>query len=63
MFNIGIWNGLKASIDIGGQIPPVSIEGVKLLWKKAQKKEKKKKTSETINSTIPIRKPLVTFIV
>lgn len=44
-------------------MPPVSIEGVKLLWKKAQKKEKKKSTSEIINRTIPMRKPLVTLIV
>lgn len=57
----GIWNGLNTSIETGGQVPPVSIEGANLLWKKAQKKEKKKKISDTIKSTIPMRRPVVTL--
>jgi hypothetical protein len=39
---------------------PNSIVGDKLLWKKAQKKETKKKTSEIINKIIPHRNPKVT---
>jgi len=34
--------------------------GDNLLWKKAQKKEIKKNTSEIINKIIPHRKPIVT---
>ena len=45
------------SIPGGGHIPPISTVGDNLLWKKAQKKERKKKTSETINKIIPHRKP------
>jgi len=37
--------------------------GAKLEWKKAQKKEKKNITSETINNNIPIFKPFCTFCV
>jgi hypothetical protein len=39
---------------------PNSIVGERLLWKKAQKKEIKKKISETINKIIPHRRPKVT---
>jgi hypothetical protein len=42
---------------------PNSIVGDKLLWKKAQKKEIKKKISETINRIIPHRSPSVTTCV
>ena len=42
---------------MGGQIEPSSGVGAKLLWKKAQKKEKKKATSEVINRIIPRRSP------
>jgi len=44
-------------IPIGGQQEPNSIAGARLLWKKAQKKEKKNIISETINKIIPIRRP------
>jgi hypothetical protein len=60
VFNRGIWKGLKAKIPIGGQVAPNSIVGDRLLWKKAQKKETKKNTSDTINKIIPHRKPIVT---
>ena len=53
VFKSGIWKGLKAWIPAGGQHPPNSTVGAKLLWKKAQKKEKKNKTSEVINKIIP----------
>jgi hypothetical protein len=38
----------------------MSKVGARLLWKKAQKKEKKKNTSEIINRSIPKRSPLAT---
>lgn len=59
MFNSGTWIGLKAEIPAGGQARPISITGAKLLWKKAQKKEKKNMTSEIINKIIPKRSPFV----
>jgi len=61
VFNNGTWNGLNTLIPKGGQIEPISIFGDKLLWKKAQKKLKKKKISETINKAIPQRKPSSTI--
>lgn len=60
VFNKGIWNGLKGWIPKGGQYIPISIVGANLLWKNAQKKEKKNKTSDRINKIIPQRKPVVT---
>lgn len=59
----GIWNGLNGIIFIGGHMVPISIFGAKLLWKKAQKKEIKKKISEIIKRIIPQRNPLETKIV
>lgn len=59
----GIWIGLKGEINLGGQIIPNSGVGDNLLWKNAQKKEIKKKTSEVINKIIPHRNPIDTFIV
>lgn len=61
VFNKGIWNGLKGSKFVGGQIPPISTVLFKLLWKNLQKKEKKKSTSDTINKIIPQRNPCITF--
>lgn len=46
---------------MGGQFIPSSIEGDSLLWKKLQKKEIKKNTSDTINKIIPQRNPIVTL--
>lgn len=57
VFKRGIWKGLNGLIPTGGQIVPISIEGARLLWKKAQKKEKKKRTSEVIKRIIPHRRP------
>jgi hypothetical protein len=56
----GICKGLKALIPEGGQAKPSSTAGERLLWKKAQKKEIKKKISETIKRIIPQRKPTAT---
>jgi len=60
VFKRGTWKGLKIRIPIGGQVLPSSIEGDRLLWKKAQKNLIKKKISETINKIIPQRNPMVT---
>ena len=57
VFNNGTWNGLKTLIPKGGHIEPRSTLGDSLAWKNAQKKLKKKKTSETINKAIPHRRP------
>lgn len=45
---------------LGGHWLPISIFGERLLWKKAQKKEIKKKTSDKINKIIPIFNPFNT---
>ena len=59
----GTENGLSIWIPMGGQRAPNSIAGARLLWKKAQKNDTKKHTSETINSSIPIFKPFLTISV
>jgi hypothetical protein len=46
---------------VGGHCSPNSMVGESLLWKKAQKKEKKKSTSDVINRIMPHRIPLVTI--
>jgi hypothetical protein len=53
----GTSKGLKTSIPFGGQIVPISIAGVKLEAKNAQKNAKKNITSEAINNSIPYRRP------
>lgn len=60
VFKRGIWKGLNGEIPLGGQSMPISTVGDNLEWKKAQKKEKKNKTSEIINKIIPHRKPVTT---
>jgi len=63
VFNKGTWNGLIASKPNGGQHIPISKFGASLMWKKAQKKEKKNKISEIINKAIPQRNPFTTRLV
>lgn len=53
-------NGL---IPAGGQAAPISTAGAKLLWKKAQKNDKKNRTSDVIKRIIPQRKPIPTIVV
>jgi len=48
---------LKGVIPNGGHRVPISTEGDSLLWKKAQKNEKKNNTSEVIKRIIPQRRP------
>lgn len=61
VFSSGIANGFSGSIPAGGHEQPSSGVGANLLWKKAQKKAKKNKTSEAINKIIPHRKPFATY--
>ena len=61
VFSRGTLNGLNAWMPIGGQVDPNSILGDNLLWKKAQKNEKKNITSEQIKSNIPQRSPVSTI--
>ena len=63
VFVKGTFQGLNASTPIGGQEQPNSILGERLLWKKAQKKEKKNITSEVMKSIIPHRSPISTISV
>jgi hypothetical protein len=53
VFKRGTSRGLKGITPAGGQCTPNSKEGERLLWKKAQKNEKKNSTSDTINKSIP----------
>jgi len=48
---------LMVITPIGGQVHPVSIEGVSLLWKNAQKKAEKKQILLVINRSIPSFSP------
>lgn len=57
MFKRGIENGLIGEIPVGGHLQPNSGVGANLLWKKAQKKETKKRTSDKIKRIIPQRSP------
>ena len=61
VFNKGIENGFNGSTPLGGQTAPISTVGTKLLWKKAQKKEKNKQTSDKINKIIPYFSPCFTI--
>ena len=63
VFNKGTPHGDKGLIPIGGQVFPSSTVGASLLWKKAQKKAKKKHTSDTMNKTTPTRSPRDVFVV
>ena len=60
VFNRGTPKGSRVVIPVGGQQPPISGEGARLEWKKAQKKPRKKKTSEVINRIMPYRRPFWT---
>ena len=57
----GTSKGLIASIPAGGHTLPTSMLGLSDAWKKAQKKARKKKTSEQIKRTMPMRIPLSTL--
>lgn len=56
----GTFIGLNIFTREGGHSCPISIDGLILEWKYAQKKDKKNKTSDTMNRIIPDLSPLVT---
>lgn len=62
VFRRGTWIALKGLIPEGGHNNPISIVGERLLWKNAQKKEKKNRTSEVIKRIMPQRNPLETTL-
>lgn len=62
VFNNGTFMGLNASILSGGQFWPISIQGLTLEWKYAQKKDTKNKTSELMNRIIPILIPSIILL-
>ena len=59
---MGTCVGLNGWIPVGGQVDPSSIAGDSLVWKNAQKDDTKNRTSETINTIIPHRRPFVTIL-
>lgn len=61
MFRRGTLNGFNGLIPVGGHAQPSSGVGDNLLWKNAQKKAKKNRTSDVINRIIPHRRPVVTY--
>lgn len=61
VFSSGTSKGLIASIPTGGQTLPTSMLGLRDAWKNAQKKARKKKTSEQIKRIMPQRIPLSTL--
>ena len=63
VFNNGTENGFRGSTPSGGQQTPISTAGDKLLWKKAQKKDTKKKISDTMNNRNPIFRPFTVALV
>lgn len=63
VFRRGTLNGLIGVIPVGGHVHPSSGVGARLLWKKAQKNDRKKQTSERIKRIIPKRRQLSRFLV
>lgn len=59
----GTSRGLSGVIPVGGHWLPSSGVGAKLEWKKAQKKPRKKNTSDVMKRIIPYRKPFWTVSV
>lgn len=63
VFNNGNAHGSNEDIPTGGQLSPVWTQEFIIIWKKAQKKEKKNIISLTINKHIPSLIPFWTLIV
>jgi len=63
VFSSGMLSGSIVWIPIGDQIQPNSGVGVRLLWKKAQKKAAKKQIFLVINSNMPRRRPFCVLFV
>jgi len=68
MIKINVLNKGKSKTGItckptGGHIEPISIEGHKAEWKKAQKKPKNNIISDAIKKIKPVFKPFLTTLV
>ena len=63
VFKRGTLRGFKTSTLYGGQIRKQSTDTLKLEWKKAQKKPKKKRTSDEINQIILVNRFFCTIFV
>jgi len=61
VFSRGTFIGLNDVIELGGQFCPISMFGLILLWKYAQKNDMKNSTSEVMNRIIPILSPVITL--
>jgi len=62
VFSSGMFIGLNILTPRGGHLTPKSGVGEILLWKNAQKNEKKNKISDTIKKITPNLIPIITFI-
>ncbi len=62
VFNKGISHGFKVIKKAGGQTLPMAGLGLKLEWKKAQKKAKKNITSDRIKNITPSLNHLAPFL-
>jgi hypothetical protein len=62
LYKGNIYTGIDV-IPTGGYCAPNKIDGLKELWKKAQKKPKNNIISDTINNKNPDVKPICTAIV
>lgn len=60
VFSSGTSRGFRGVTPVGGHWFPSSGVGAKLEWKKAQKKPRKKNTSDVMKRTIPYRRPFCT---
>lgn len=63
VFNKGTCQGSNVVKYAGGHMPPSAGLGLKLEWKKAQKKPKKNITSDNMNNTTPNFNPFWTALV
>ena len=55
--------GFMGLIPVGGHCPPSSGVGARLEWRKAQRKPRKKDTSDVMNRIIPYRRLFCTWSV
>jgi hypothetical protein len=60
VFRRGILMGLNGVMETGGQFCPNSIVGEILVWRNAQKKATKNRTSEVMKRIMPVFMRLIT---
>jgi hypothetical protein len=62
VFKRGILSGLNVIIPVGGHNLPTSILGARLMWKKAQKNDRKNMISDVMNKIIPSFRLFITTV-